>query len=255
MPTKIRIESFLEGQGRRVVLAAPPGNVLDATMMAEIGEALDALRADRQVKLLVFAGDGKHFSFGASVEEHVGERAAAMLKGFHGMFLKLLDLGIPTAAAVKGRCLGGGMELAAFCHRVVASPGAVFAQPEIQLAVFAPVASLLLPYKLGQSKADDVNLTGRNVEAAEAAAMGLVDQVAEDPVVAVEEWAARELAPKSASSLRMAARAARWDLAQRMRALLPEVERYYLEDLMRTHDANEGLAAFLEKRKPKWTDA
>ncbi len=255
MPSKIRIERFMQGEGARVVLASPPGNVLDAAMMTEIGEALDGFKSEKQLKLLVFTGEGKHFSFGASVEEHVGERAAAMLKGFHGMFRKLMDLGVPTAAAVKGRCLGGGMELAAFCHRVVAHPGAVFAQPEIQLAVLAPVASLLLPWKLGQSRADDINLTGRNVEAAEAQAMGLVDAIAEDPVAAVEAWAAEQLAPKSASSLRMAARASRWELHQRFRALLPEVERLYLEDLMSTHDANEGLAAFLEKRKPSFTNS
>jgi cyclohexa-1,5-dienecarbonyl-CoA hydratase len=159
---------------------------------------------------------------------------------------------VPTAAAVRGRCLGGGMELAAFCNWVVAQPGAVFGQPEIQLAVFPPVASLILPLRLGQAAADDINLTGRNIEAAEAKAIGLVDRIADDPVADVVAWAGREIAPKSASSLRCAVRASRWRFNQLLRAELPAVERYYLDELMATQDANEGLAAFLEKRKPSW---
>jgi len=250
--TKIRLERFLDGDAARIVLCAPPGNVLDHQMMREVSEALDALARDAKLKLVCFTGEGKHFSFGASVEEHVGERAAGMLRGFHGMFEKLVALGVPTAAVVRGRCLGGGMELAAFCNWVFAHPGAVFAQPEIQLGVFAPVASLVLPQKIGQSRADDVNLTGRNIEAGEAKAMGLVDHLADDPAVALEEWARRELAPKSAAALRFANRAARWRWNQLVRDELPALERFYLDELMGSHDANEGLAAFLEKRKAVW---
>ena len=195
--TKIKVEPFLDEQGVRIVLHAPPGNVLDAVMMAEISATLDELRTRPHVKVLCFAAEGKHFSFGASVEEHVGEHAAGMLRAFGGMFERLVALAVPTVAVVQGRCLGGAMELAAFCNWVYAAPSAIFAQPEIQLAVFAPVAAVVLPCKLGQSRADDINLTGRNVEASEAKVMGLVDVVAEQPEAALEEWARRELLPKS----------------------------------------------------------
>jgi cyclohexa-1,5-dienecarbonyl-CoA hydratase len=175
-----------------------------------------------------------------------------MLEAFHGMFLKLVELGVPTAAAVRGRCLGGGMELALFCTRVVSGVDAVFAQPEIGLGVLPPVASLILPWRVGQGAADDVNLTGRNVGAEQALAMGLVDELAEDPRAAVEAWAARELAPKSALALRLAQKASRWQLNRVLREQLKQVEAFYLDTLMASHDANEGLAAFLEKRTPSW---
>ena len=139
--SRVRVEKILDGQGVRLVLAAPPGNVLDGAMLGELRAELAKLKNEPHLKLLIFTGEGKHFSFGASVEEHVGEKAGPMLAAFHGLFLDLMDLSLPTAAAVRGRCLGGGMELAAFCNRVVAQPGATFAQPEIQLAVLAPVGA------------------------------------------------------------------------------------------------------------------
>jgi cyclohexa-1,5-dienecarbonyl-CoA hydratase len=254
-PTKIRVEPFLDGQALRVVLNAPKANVLDSAMMGEINALLDGLKGRNEIKLLCFCGEGSHFSFGASVEEHVKERAAGMLEAFHGMFLRLAELAIPTAAAVRGRCLGGGMELAAFCNRVVAHPEAVFAQPEIQLAVLPPIASLILPFKIGQSRADEINLTGRNVGAAEAERWGLVDEIAEDPAAAVEKWAAEQLAPRSAAALRVTLRASRWRFNRVLREEIKSIERLYLEELMATHDANEGLAAFIAKRKPTWTNS
>lgn len=255
MPAKIRTEELLGGQVLRVVLDSPKGNVLDADMMGELTALLDRLQGARSLKLLCFAGAGGHFSFGASVPEHVRERAAAMLEGFHGLFRRLAALAVPTAAAVRGRCLGGGMELATFCHRVVAHPGAFLGQPEIQLAVLPPIASIVLPARVGQARADDLILTGRSVKAEEAAAMGLVDELAEDPEAAVLAWAERELVPKSAAALRCAVRAARLELHRRIEVDLPRIERLYLDELMATHDANEGLAAFLEKRPPRYTDA
>lgn len=250
--TKIRVEPFLEGAAWHVVLNAPKANVLDGVMLGELNELLDACKSEAGLKLLCFRGEGSHFSFGASVPDHVREKAPAMLEAFHGVFLRLAALGTPTVAIVQGRCLGGGMELAAFCNWVYAHPSAVFAQPEIQLAVLPPIASILLPFKIGQSRADDINLTGRNISAEEAHRWGLVDVMDEDPLQAVQSWAEREIAPKSAASLRLACKASRLSLNEALRKQLPVVEKLYLEELMATHDANEGIGAFLEKRKPVW---
>ena len=253
--TKIRAEEFLDGQALRVVLNAPKANVLDGVMMGEINALLDDCEQRPELKLLCFVGEGKHFSFGASVPDHVKEKAPAMLEAFHGMFLRLVELAIPTAAAVCGQCLGGGMELATFCNRVVAHPGAALGQPEIQLAVLPPVASIVLPLRAGQGVADDIILTGRSVSGEEALEMGLVDALADDPLAAVEAWAAEHLAKKSAAALRFAVRSARWHFNANMTRELKRVEKLYLEELMETHDANEGLGSFLEKRRPQWTNS
>ena len=252
---KIRTEPLLDGQGLHIVLDDPKGNVLDQQMMGELNALLDGLESRPELKLLCFSGAGDHFSFGASVADHVGDRAGPMLKSFHGIFQRLIKLSIPTAAAVRGRCLGGGMEVACFCNRVVAAPGALLGQPEIQLGVLAPIASLLLPARVGQAHADDLLLTGRTIKAEEAKEMKLVDEVADDPRAAIEAWAKRELAPKSASSLRWASRASRWQLNQTVLAGITALEQLYLRDLMATHDANEGLASFLEKRQAQWKNA
>lgn len=252
--SKIRIEPFLDGAGKHVVLNAPKANVLDGDMLGELNELLDACKSEKGLKLLCFRGEGTHFSFGASVPDHVRDKAPAMLSAFHGVFLRLADLGTPTVAIVKGRCLGGGMELALFCNWIWAHPTAVFAQPEVKLAVLPPIASIVLPFKVGQSRADDINLTGRDIGAEEALRWGLADVVSEDPLEDVLQWAAREIAPKSAAALRLACKASRLGLYDALRTKLPIVEKLYLDELMATHDANEGIGAFLEKRVPVWRD-
>jgi len=253
--SKLTTEPMLDGQALRVVLDDPKGNVLDGVMMGQLNALFDTLAGRPELKLLCFTGAGDHFSFGASVAEHVREKAPEMLALFHGLFRRLGELAIPTAAVVRGRCLGGGMELALFCHRVVAHPSALFGQPEIQLGLLPPIASLILPLRVGQGRADDLVLTGRTVGANEAHTMGLVDQVAEDPMAEIERWAAEHIAPKSASSLRWAVRASRWSFHRLLRDELGAIEQLYLRDLMETHDANEGIRSFLEKRRPTWTNA
>ncbi len=250
--SKVRGEKLWDGAGLKLVLDAPKANVLDGEMMAGIHEQLAALVNAPEVKLLVFEGEGSHFCFGASVAEHVKEEAPAMLASFHGLFLKMIDLALPTAAVVRGQCLGGGMELAIFCNWIFASPEAKLGQPEIMLGVFPPPASLILPLKLGQARADHLCLTGESWTADQARDAGLVHEVAEDPAAALEAFAQKHILPKSAASLRMAVRAARLGFNQSLREKFPEIERLYLEELMETADANEGIASFIEKRKPQW---
>jgi cyclohexa-1,5-dienecarbonyl-CoA hydratase len=249
---KIKADLTHDGQVLSIVLSSPPGNVLDARMMGEITSCLDSHTDNKAIKAIVFQGEGKHFCFGASVEEHKKDLAPHMISGFHGLFKKLLACQTPTIALVRGQCLGGGMELAAFCNFVLAEPSAKFGQPEIQLAVLPPVAAAILPGIVGQLRADDLILTGRSIDAATAHAWGLVHSVAENGAETLETLLSKHILPKSASSLRFANRAvrSRWyeDLAEQLDAM----ERLYVDELMESNDANEGIEAFLQKRPASW---
>jgi cyclohexa-1,5-dienecarbonyl-CoA hydratase len=248
----VRLETLDNGKIRRVVLATPKANILDAPKMEAIGRAFEEAAGEPELRAIVLEGEGDHFSFGASVPEHLPGKFESMIPAFHAMFRRMLDSSVPTVAVVRGQCLGGGLELASFAHRVFASPTAKLGQPEIVLGVFAPVASVVLPERIGRPAAEDLCLTGRIVDAEEAHGMGLVDQVAEDPGETALAWIRKRLLPRSASSLRLAVRAARAGWAKRFREALDEAERLYLDDLMATHDAVEGLQSFLEKRDPVW---
>ncbi len=255
MSNKILQENLFENQVVRIALNSPKGNVLDSSMMSELQAVLDSLKNQPQVKLVQFIGEGKHFSFGASVEEHTKENVSQMLKQFHQLFYTLIELSIPTMAIVTGQCLGGGMELALSCNFIFADNTAKFGQPEIALAVFAPPASLILPMKLGQSYADELLLTGKIINADEAHRIGLVCSISDDKeslLNAVNVWTTKNILPKSASSLKHANQAARCIFNETLLKQLPKLEKQYVNDLMETKDANEGINSFLEKRKPIW---
>lgn len=255
MGEKILTEYLHDRQSVRLVLHAPKANVLDSAMMAELHEQLTSLAGEPGLKLVQLTGAGDHFSFGASVQEHTRDRAPAMLSQFHALFYDLVSLAVPTVALVSGQCLGGGLELAAACSFVFADQTAKMGQPEITLGVFAPVASLILPLKIGQTRADDLLITGRSVSASEAASMGLVTRVfdsREAMLKEVDEWAVKQILPKSASSLKFASRAARQEFNTKLMGRLKTMEAVYVNELMATHDANEGIGSFLEKRPPAW---
>ena len=154
--------------------------------------------------------------------------------------------------AVRGQCLGGGLEFAAAGSLIFAAPDAQLGQPEIKLGVFAPAASVLLPLRVGQGRAEDLLLSGRSITALHAATWGLVHEVADDPTAGALNYFEKHLYGKSAASLALAMRAAREPFADLARARLEDVEALYLEKLMATRDANEGLNAFMEKRQPRW---
>lgn len=257
-PAPLRVWRERDGRLLRVRLSRPKANVLDAEMVAALDEAFAAAAAPAPgvpapLGVLVDA-EGPHFSFGASVEEHLPGTCAAMLRGFHALLLRMLELPIPVLVAVKGQCLGGGLELASAGGLLFASPAAKFGQPEIVLGVFAPAASCLLPERIGPAAAEDLLVSGRSVCAEEALRLGLVTAVADDPEAAALAWFDANLAKKSAAALGFALRAARADLVGRVRAKLGALEDLYLSSLMSTRDANEGLTAFLEKRPARWED-
>jgi cyclohexa-1,5-dienecarbonyl-CoA hydratase len=255
MADKILTESLHGDQVIRLTLNAPKANVLDSEMMTDLQKALDALPQQPNVKLLQFTGAGDHFCFGASVAEHVRDKAPQMLKQFHQLFYTLADLAFPTAALISGQCLGGGMELALMCNFLFADRSAKLGQPEINLGVFAPPASLILPMKVGQSQADELLLSGKIISADEAVKLGLVMDVFDDHdsmLAGVDAWIEKHILPKSASSLRHAVKAARMEFNSVIKGKLEKQEQLYLDELMATHDANEGIQSFLEKRKPEW---
>lgn len=254
-PTRtLEVHRLHEGRLLRIVLAQPKANILTQEMMGELVQVLEREGHDAALTAITLEGKGAHFSFGASVEEHTRERVGRMLPEFHALFHHLLAPGVPLVALVRGQCLGGGFELAAICDFVFAEAGACFGVPEIKLGVFPPVACALLPARLGSVRANELLLTGSVWSPETARDAGLVTQVSPSGALgdSFATWFEEHLLPLSASSLRFATRAARLGWSRRFRQDLSELEPLYLEELMATHDAEEGIRAFLEKRPPAW---
>ncbi len=252
---KIKITYTHDDSIARIVLDDGKGNVLDHVMMEELQGLLDSFTSKNNIKLIVFEGAGKHFSFGASVDEHKKEAAAAMLRSFHKLFFTLRDLSIPTVAKISGQCLGGGLELALMCSVMYGDKTAKLGQPEVVLGVFPPPASILLPEKIGLARAEEMLITGRSISADEAKTFGLLTEVFEtkdDLEKGLNEWIEKNIVQKSAVALRYAVKAARVKFNHILSNFLPVLEAMYVKDLMETHDANEGINSFIEKRKPEW---
>jgi cyclohexa-1,5-dienecarbonyl-CoA hydratase len=249
-PLKDRVER--DGALLRLTLARPKANLVDAAMIAALHGAFVAYRGKAGLRGVLLDAEGPHFSFGASVDEHLPGRCAAMLASLHALILAMLAFPAPILTVVRGQCLGGGLEVALAGGPIFAAPDAQFGQPEMKLGVFAPAASVLLPYRVSQPVAEDLLFSGRSVGADEAKTMGIVQVVFDDPEAAALAYFDQHFAGKSAASLACALTAARGAMLRDVRHRLEEVERLYLDRLMTTRDANEGLVAFLAKRKPNW---
>ena len=217
-----------------------------------IHDALGAHIDDADLLAVLVDHAGPNFSYGASIPEHMPDLCAAMLAGMHRIILAMVDYPLPILVAIRGYCLGGGLELAAAGHVLFAAPDAVLGQPEIKLAVFAPTASCLLPERIGQARADDLLITGRRVTGAQAQTMGLVSHTAPDPEAAALAYFDEHLAGLSAPALRCAVGASRMGFNERIRDKLTRIEKLYLDDLMAKEDPVEGLTAFMEKRAAIW---
>ena len=236
-----------------VVFGRGKGNILDGPTMQALSRMFVEARATAGLKAVCLEGAGSDFSFGASVQEHLPGEVRQMLAAFRQLLFDLIESEVVVLASARGRCLGGGLELVTACHRVFAGRDAQFGQPEIALGVFAPFASLLLPARIGRGPAEELCLTGRILPAGEARQIGLVDSVDDNPTDAALAWARAHLSSLSASSLRIAVRALRIEIIAKLREHLPAIEALYVDELMVTKDASEGLQAFLEKRKATWT--
>src|SRR6266853_4924988 len=245
----------VEDRVARITLARLPLNVFNIAMMQEITLALEECVAPLELVAIVFeAAPGAHaFSAGVAVEEHVAETIFQMLESFHAIFRSLEHLAKPAIAVVDGGALGGGCELVAACDIVIASDRSRFGQPEIKLGVFPPVAAILLPRVIGERRARELILTGDLIDAAEALKLGLVNYVV--PSAELEQKTENiltKLRELSGSSLTMTRAALDLGGQSDFDAALAEVENLYLQELMKTEDAQEGSRAFMEKRKPEW---
>jgi len=246
------IQLRIEHRTAWITLDRPPLNILDIAMMESLNAALE--RALAKSDLVVFQGAGvKAFCAGVDVADHAPKRVDKMLSAFHGVFRRLAVADCLTIAAVHGYCLGGGMELATFCDFVLATESAQFGQPEIKLGCFPPVAMVTLPRLIGLQAAGHLILTGHQISATEAHRLGLVTRVVPDyELSAAVDRLLEELRALSPSVLHLTRRILARLHSSDFLKQLEEAERVYLSELIQTHDAQEGIRAFLEKRKPVW---
>ncbi|MBN2123680.1 MAG: enoyl-CoA hydratase/isomerase family protein [Deltaproteobacteria bacterium] len=247
------IEVALKDGLGTITLNRPPVNVLNIAMMEEINSVLKSWLGEKDLKMVLFNAKGKCFSAGVDVGEHMGDLAPKMIEAFHGMFRLMYQLEVPTLASVFSSCLGGGCELAIFCDLVIAGQGAKIGQPEIQVGVYPPIAAWVMPRTIGRKAAMDLILSGRIISAEEALQIGLINKVVKDEDLEAETQAfIKPYMKLSAEVLRQTKKTIFKGLMDDLEPSLKIIEDIYLNQLMKTHDAQEGLHAFLEKRKPEW---
>lgn len=238
----------------RVELCHPPLNVIDVPMMEELSKTLAEIEAQPSVSVIVVSGEGKSFSAGVDVAAHTPDKVEEMLGKFHAVIRALVATKKVTIASVHGHCLGGGAELAMVCDMVYTTEDARWGFPEIKLGCYPPVACTALAALVGQKRAAELILTGRTINGEEAVAVGLGTRALPEGQLrsVVEETTNRllELSPAALSIAKKASYA--WD-SMHFDKGLARAEKIYFEDLMKTEDANEGIRAFMEKRKPNWT--
>ena len=236
----------------RITLNNPPLNIIDLEMMGELLGALEQIETIREVSAIVFAGSERAFSSGVDIASHSPERVRQMLAAFHSVLREVVATRKLTIASVRRHCLGGGAELALLCDMVYASPDSVWGFPEIKLGCFPPVASVALASIVGQKLAAEMVLTGRTLTGQEALAAGLVNGVADDPEMLLQECLSR-VSQLSRAALCLAKKAFyAWDSIHFDKGLA-KAEQIYIDELMKTQDAQEGIKAHGERRRPQWT--
>lgn len=247
------IHTSVEDGIGRVVLDQPPLNILTQALLGELREALASLEAEKSLRVLAISAEGKHFSAGADVGEHLPPDFEQMIPQFVDTVVAIESFPLPVIMAVKGRCLGGGFELIQAADMVVAGEGALFGQPEIMLGVLPPAACALLPNLMPKGLAAHVIYTGEPMTAEQACDAGLVLKVVSNDSLELETLSiAGNISRHSAAALRATKAAFRAGTADSNAATLAEIVKIYVGDLMSTEDAVEGLQAFLDKRKSAW---
>lgn len=254
--SSVAVSSVADGVGQ-LVIDHPPLNILTRSVLADLRRQLELVAADHAVRAIVLTSAGNHFSAGADVGEHLPPDFEVMIPEFLDTIRMLRDCPVPVIAAVRGRCLGAGFEVAQAGDLIVAGSGASFGQPEIRLGVLPPAACVLLPARCGWGRAMEWILTGDTITAEEAATAGLVARVVSDDSVEDEARAlALRFTRHSGAVVRLGKRmllaAAGQGKGQGLEQGLEMVRSLYVDDLMATDDALEGLRAFVEKRTPVW---
>jgi len=252
--TPIRLVHKFDDALARIRLQNPPLNIIDIAMMRELQHVLVDAEATPGISAILFEGDSRAFSAGVDIKAHVPEQVQEMLTGFHAVIKAIVASRKVTISVVEGACLGGGAELAAVCDMVFTARDATWGFPEIKLGCYPPVAVVALPALVGQKRATELILTGRQISGDEAVAIGLANRSgrAEELAAMVTETVS-ELARLSPAALTHAKKAIyAWDAIHFDKGLA-RAEKIYLKELIATEDAREGIAAHLEKRPPKWT--
>jgi cyclohexa-1,5-dienecarbonyl-CoA hydratase len=249
--TKVSLE--ISSPVARISLQHPPLNVIDIPMMRELQQVLAEIESQNNISTIVISGSDRAFSAGVDIKDHTPDKIEEMLREFHGVIRALVASRKVTICAVRGACLGGGAEMALVCDMVFTARDAAWGFPEIKLGCYPPVAAVALPAVVGQKRAEELILTGRQISGDEAVAIGLANKSASADEVnsLIDEAVAdlRELSPAALAVTKKAVYA--WDAIHFDKGLA-RAEKVYLEELMRTHDAKEGISAFLEKRPPNW---
>ena len=237
-----------------ITLARPPVNVLDLSLLGEFRRVLELVEGDSSIDFVVLRGSGgRAFSAGVDVKDHTREKVPEMLEAVHGVVRRLFTISKVTIAGVKGACLGGALELVSSCDLILATEESSFATPEINVGCYPPVALARFPSIMGYHRAAEMILTGRRMSAHEAQALGLVNRVVPaDELNQAVESLLDELRGKSAAVLRIALRGLREIGLGSLDGALKKSEKIYLDELLLTEDVEEGVHAFLEKRKPQW---
>jgi cyclohexa-1,5-dienecarbonyl-CoA hydratase len=248
-----RLSVAYEAPVARITLQNPPLNIIDLPMMEQLAHALTEIEARPDISIIVLSAECKAFSAGVDVAAHVPNKVEEMLTKFHAVIRALIASKKVTITAVHGNCLGGGAELAMVCDIVYASVTAQWGFPEIKLACYPPVACTALAALVGQKRAAELILTGRTITGAEAAEIGLATRaIPEGKVITEIDICVNSLSKLSSAALAATKRAFyAWD-SMHFDKGLARAEKIYLDDLMNTIDAQEGIQAFLEKRAPKW---
>lgn len=228
---------------------APPVNVLKAETLRDI---ITILARDSRAKVVVLKGSGKMFCAGLDVKDHLPDKVEEMLRLFSELILAVFEFPGLVASIVHGGAFGGGCEIALCSDLLVAEKGADFGQPEIKLGVFPPAACALYPVLFPSKVLNHLIFSGENVKAEELERLGIINRTFDKDVLF--EKAHQFLLPLtklSSAAVRLAKKASRVHFPQ-LQDNLEKANRIYLDELMKTEDALEGLTGFLEKRKPIW---
>jgi cyclohexa-1,5-dienecarbonyl-CoA hydratase len=247
------VKFAIDGGVARITLNRPDHNLLNEVMLREISDAITSAGERDDVKLLVLDSACKVFCGGIDIGEYTSQRVFQMLDAFHAAFSGMLDVGKPVLCVINGPAIGGGAELAAFGDLVIATPKARFAQPEITIGVFPPLASTILPFLVGPKTALELVLTGEAVTAERALELGLINRLVPEAQLeqTVNELISR-ITAHSGPVLTMAKKAILGGMGLSLRDGMKNSMNIFLNELYRLEDSQEGLRALVEKRKPNW---